>query len=150
MDDPRPQMQAALKEAMIQKDAMRRDVLRMTISLFKQVEVDERRELTADDTITILQREIKKRHESIDEARNAGRDDLADQGETELAMLEAFMPRQLSRDEIAVLVQDAIRETGAASPKEMGKVMNVLMPKVKGQADGKLVNEVVREQLGNA
>ena len=60
------------------------------------------------------------------------------------------MPRQLSRDEIAVLVQDAIRETGAASPKEMGKVMNVLMPKVKGQADGKLVNEVVREQLGNA
>ncbi len=150
MQDPRPQMQAALKEAMIQKDVMRRDVLRMTISLFKQVEIDERRELTGDDTITILQREIKKRHESIDEARNAGRDDLADQGERELAVLDAFMPRQLSRDEIAELVRDAIRETGAASPKEMGKVMNVLMPKVKGQADGKLVNEVVREQLGNA
>ena len=150
MQDPRPQMQAALKEAMIQKDAVRRDVLRLTISLFKQVEIDERRDLTGDDTIAILQREIKKRRESIDEARNAGREDLAEQGETELALIEVFMPRQLSRDEIAVLVQDAIRETGAASPKEMGKVMNVLMPKVKGQADGKLVNEVVREQLGNA
>ncbi len=150
MQDPRPQIQAALKEAMIQKDAARRDVLRMTTSLFKQVEIDERRELNAEDAIMILQREIKKRHESIDEARKVGREDLADQGETELAMLEVFMPRQLSRDEIAGLVRDAIRETGATSPKEMGKVMNVLMPKVKGQADGKLVNEVVREQLGNA
>ncbi len=150
MQDPRPQMQAALKEAMIQKDAVRRDVLRMAISQFKQVEIDERRELNADDAITILQRDIKKRRESIDEARGVGRDDLADQGETELAMLEVFLPRQLSRDEISVLVQDAIRETGASSAKDMGKIMNALMPKVKGQADGKLVNEVVREQLSHA
>ncbi len=147
MDDPRPKMQEVLKQAMINKDALRRDVLRMTISAFKQVEIDERRELSAEDAVMILQREIKKRRDSIDEARKAGREDVATQEETELRLIEVLLPRQLSRDEIAALVRDAIRETGAASPKEMGKVMSAIMPKVKGQADGKLVNEVVRELL---
>ncbi len=150
MDDPRPQMQDALKKAMIEKDVTRRDVLRMTISAFKQVEIDERRELSAEDAVTILQREIKKRRDSIDEARKAGREDVAAAEENELGMLEGFLPQQLSRDEIAVLVRDAIAQTGAASAKEMGKVMGVLMPKVKGRADGKLVNEVVRDLLSNA
>jgi uncharacterized protein YqeY len=140
-------MQDVLKQAMINKDTLRRDVLRMTISAFKQVEIDERRDLTAEDVVAILQREIKKRRDSIDEAHKAGREDVVAQEETELQMIEVFLPRQLSRDEIAVLVRDAIRETGAASPREMGKVMSALMPKVKGQADGKLVNEVVRELL---
>jgi uncharacterized protein len=150
MEDPRPKMQAALKEAMLAKDNLRRDVLRMTISSFKQVEIDERRELSAEDVVTVLQREIKKRHDSIDEARKAGREDVATQEETELKMVEVFLPQQLSREQISALVQDAIRESGAASPKDMGRVMSVLMPKVKGLADGKLVNEVVREQLNNA
>jgi hypothetical protein len=140
-------MQDVLKQAMINKDTLRRDVLRMTISAFKQVEIDERRDLAAEDVVAILQREIKKRRDSIDEAHKAGREDVVAQEETELQMIEVFLPRQLSRDEIAVLVRDAIRETGAASPREMGKVMSALMPKVKGQADGKLVNEVVRELL---
>ena len=150
MEDPRPEMQAALKQAMINKDALRRDVLRMTISAFKQVEIDERRELTPEDVVTILQRELKKRRDSIDEAHKAGREDIASQEETELKMLEIFLPKQLSREEIAVLAREAIQQSGAASPKEMGKVMNVLMPKVKGLADGKLVNEVVRDLLNNA
>jgi uncharacterized protein YqeY len=140
-------MQDALKQAMINKDTMRRDVLRMTLSAFKQVEIDERRELSAEDAVTILQREIKKRRDSIDEARKASREDVASREATELEVIEAFLPRQLNRDEIAALARDAIRESGAASTKEMGKVMSVLMPKVKGQADGKLVNEVVRELL---
>jgi uncharacterized protein YqeY len=143
-------MQDALKQAMIAKDASRRDVLRMTISAFKQVEIDERRELSADDAVTILQREIKKRRDSIDEARKAGREDIAASEAAELEMIEVFLPEQLSRDEIAALVRDAIAQTGAASPKEMGKVMGVLMPQVKGKADGKLVNEVVRELLSDA
>jgi uncharacterized protein YqeY len=149
-DDPRPQIQDALKQAMINKDATRRDVLRMTISAFKQVEIDERRELSADDALTILQREIKKRRDSVDEARKAGRSDIADSEAAELAMLEVFLPQQLSRAEIAALVQDAIAKTGASSAKDMGKVMGVLMPQVKGKADGKLVNEVVRDLLNNA
>lgn len=147
MEDPRPKMQDALKQAMIGKDTLRRDVLRMTLSAFKQVEIDERRDLSAEDVVSILQREIKKRRDSIDEAHKANREDVAEQETTELQMIEVFLPRQMSRDEIAALASDAIRETGASSPKEMGKVMSALMPKVKGQADGKLVNEVVRELL---
>ena len=150
MEDPRPRMQDALKQAMIAKDTSRRDVLRMTISAFKQVEIDERRELSAEDAVTILQREIKKRRDSIEEAQKAGREDIAASEAAELEMIEGFLPEQLSREEIAALVRDAIAQTGAASPKEMGKVMGVLMPKVKGKADGKLVNEVVRELLSDA
>ncbi|MFN8451716.1 MAG: GatB/YqeY domain-containing protein [Anaerolineae bacterium] len=147
MDDPRPKMQDVLKQAMINRDTMRRDVLRMTLSAFKQVEIDEQRDLSAEDVVSILQREIKKRRDSIDEAHKAGREDVVSQEEAELQVIEAFLPRQMTRDEIAALARDAIRDTGAASPKEMGKVMSALMPKVKGQADGKLVNEVVRELL---
>lgn len=150
MEDPRPKMQDALKQAMIEKDNQRRDVLRMTINAFKQVEIDERRELSAEDAVTILQREIKKRNDSIDEARKAGRQDIADSEAAELKLIEVFMPQQLSREEIVALVQDAVAKTGASSAKDMGKVMGVLMPQVKGRADGKLVNEVVRDALNNA
>ncbi len=147
MDDPRVKMQDALKQAMINKDNMRRDVLRMTLSAFKQVEIDERRELSAEDAVMILQREVKKRRESIDEARNAGREDIAGEEAAQVAILEEFLPEQMSREEITILVQAAIAQTGAQSSKEMGKVMGVLMPQVKGKADGKLVNEVVRSML---
>ncbi|MEP7290875.1 MAG: GatB/YqeY domain-containing protein [Chloroflexota bacterium] len=150
MEDPRPKMQDALKQAMINKDTLRRDVLRMTINAFRQVEIDERRELSPENVVMILQREIKKRHDSVDEARKAGREDIATSEETELELIEVFLPQQLTRDAIAALVRDAIAETGALSAKEMGKVMGVLMPKVKGKADGKLVNEVVRDLLSNA
>jgi uncharacterized protein YqeY len=143
-------MQDALKQAMITKDNSRRDVLRMTINAFKQVEIDERRELSPEDVVTILQREIKKRNDSVDEARKAGREDIATAEEAELKFIEVFLPQQLTREEIAALVRDAIAESGASSAKEMGKVMAVLMPKVKGRADGKLVNEVVRDLLSNA
>ena len=143
-------MQAALKQAMIDKDTTRRDVLRLTISAFKQVEIDERRELSAEDAVTILQREIKKRRDSLDEAQKAGRADVAASETAELSIIEAFLPQQLSRDEIAALARDAIQQSGAVSAKDMGKVMGVLMPQVKGKADGKLVNEVVRDLLNNA
>lgn len=148
MDDPRIKISEALKQAMIAKDAMRRDTLRMIQSAFKQVEVDERRELSAEDAMAVLQKEVKKRRESVDEARRIGRDDIADSEAEQLAVLEVFLPKQLSREEIAVLVREAIEVTGVSSAKEMGKLMGALMPKVKGLADGKLVNEVVREQLG--
>lgn len=134
---------------MLNKDNMRRDVLRMAQSAFKQVEVDERRTLTAEDAVAVLQREVKTRREAIDEARKAGRDETVAFEEERLAVLESFLPRQLSRAEISALAQEAISQSGATSAKEMGKVMSLLMPKVKGVADGKLVNEVVRELLGS-
>lgn len=147
MDDIRTVLNAALKEAMVNKDALRRDVIRMLLSAVKQVEIDSRKTLTSEEIVGVLQKEAKKRRDSIEEAERVGRAEIAEEEKVQLAILESFLPKQLSRDEIAVLVQDAIRESGAASAKEMGKVMAVLMPKVKGVADGKLVNEVVREFL---
>ncbi len=147
MEDPRIAMKDALKEAMKNKDALRRDTLRMTMNAFKQVEVDDQRELSAEEAMDILMKEVKKRRDTIDELVNAGREDSAEQERAELAVIESFLPQQLSEDEIAALAREAIAETGASSPKEMGQVMGALMPKVKGRADGKLVNQVVRQLL---
>jgi uncharacterized protein len=147
MDDPKAKLQAALKEAMLNKDNTRRDVIRLLTSAIKQVEVDTRKQLTPEEIITVLQKEAKKRRETIEEAGKAGRADLVASEEQELNILEEFLPKQLSREEIAVLAREAIAQTGVTSAKEMGKLMGALMPKVKGLADGKLVNEVVRELL---
>jgi uncharacterized protein YqeY len=149
MDDVKAKLSDALKAAMVAKDTVRRDVIRLMQSAVKQIEVDERKTLTNEDVLTILQKEVKKRRESAEEARKAGRDDIANGEETEIAIIEQFLPQQLSRAEIEVLVRDAIAQTGATSAKEMGKVMSVLMPKTKGVADGKLVNEVVRSLLSS-
>lgn len=149
MDDPRAKMQDALKQAMVEKDAVRRDVLRMALSAIKQVEVDERRTLSGEEVASVLQREAKTRREAIEEARKAGREEAIETEVARLSILEEFLPRQLSRDEVKVLAQDAVAQSGATSAKDMGKVMSILMPKVKGQADGKMVNEVVRELLNS-
>lgn len=145
MEDPRPQLQDALKEAMKNRDSQRRDVIRLAQSAIKQVEIDTRKELSAEDVVAILQKEAKMRRETIDEMRGAGRDVAAE--EAELSILESFLPQQLSREEIARLAQQAIDEVGAQSSQDMGKVMGKLMPQVRGRADGNVVNQVVRELL---
>lgn len=147
MTEPKEQLQAALKEAMINKDNVRRDVIRGLVSAVKQVEIDSQKTLNAEDTVAVLQKEAKKRRESIDEAVKVGRSEIADQEKIELAIIEGFLPTQLSREQVATIVQETIAQTGVTSPKEIGKLMGALMPKVKGLADGKLVNEVVRELL---
>src|SRR5262245_10308603 len=148
MDDPRVKLQEALKQAMVNKDATRRDVIRMALNNLKQVEIDERKQLTPEEALSILQKDAKRRRESVDEAQKLGRNDVAETEAGQLSILEEFLPKGLSREEITALAKDAIAQSGATSAKEMGKVMAVLMPKVKGVADGKLVNEVVRELLG--
>ena len=147
MTEPKEQLQAALKEAMINKDNLRRDVIRGLLSAVKQVEIDSQKTVNAEDTVVILQKEAKKRRESIDEAVKVGRSEIADQEKIELAIIEGFLPAQLSREQVTTIVQETITQTGVTSPKEIGKLMGALMPKVKGLADGKLVNEVVRELL---
>ncbi|MFW5772681.1 MAG: GatB/YqeY domain-containing protein [Phototrophicaceae bacterium] len=147
MEDPRPQLEAALKAAMKNKDNQRRDVIRMSLNALKQETIDSQRELTAEDAVAILQREVKKRRESVEEYRRAGRDDLADTEQAELEILTEFMPRQLSEAEIRAIVSEVIAETGATSARDMGRVMGPVMQRVKGAADGKLVNQIVREQL---
>lgn len=147
MDDPRVRIQADLKEAMRAKDRQRVTVLRSALNAIKQEEIDKRVELGPQDAVAMLMREAKKQHEAITDAEKAGRDDLVTTAQEELAILEAYLPQQLSAEKITEMVQAAIAETGAASPKDMGRVMGVLMPKLKGQADGKLVNQIVRELL---
>ena len=147
MEDVKAKLNAALKEAMVGKDVKRRDVIRTLLSAVKQVEIDTRKDVSPEDVVGILQKEAKKRRESIDEMEKAGRTELADQEKYELTLIESFLPQQLSRDEITAIVRETIAQTGVTSAKEMGKLMGALMPKVKGLADGKLVNEVVREAL---
>lgn len=145
--NPKEQIQQDLKEAMKSGDTRRREVLRLMMAAFKQVEVDKRIQLSDDDSISVLMTEAKKRRESIEEMDRAGRAALAEQERYELGVIEAYLPQQLSRAEIEDLVRAAIQESGATTPKDMGKVMQVLMPRVKGKADGKLVNAVVKDLL---
>ncbi|MBN8595852.1 MAG: GatB/YqeY domain-containing protein [Anaerolineae bacterium] len=147
MTDLKAALTAALKEAMTAKDNVRRDAIRFLQSAIKQVEIDTRKELSQEDMLGIVQKELKKRKESLDELTKVGRTEEATAAQNEITIIEAFLPRQLSREEIAVLVNEAIAQTGVTSAKEMGKLMGALMPKVKGLADGKLVNDVVRELL---
>jgi uncharacterized protein YqeY len=136
-----------LKAAMVARDIERRDVIRMTLSAIKQVEVDTRRELSAEDVVGVLQKEAKTRRESIEEMERAGQTQNAAQARTALAILEGFLPRQLTREEVEALAREAIAQTGASGTQDMGKVMGALMPHVKGLADGGLINQVVRELL---
>lgn len=141
-------IQDDLKAAMKSGDTRRREMLRLLMAAFKQAEVDRRVTLTDEDIIGLLITEAKKRRESIDEMTRAGRTELAAQEQYELDTIEGYLPRQLSREEVERIVSEAIAATGAAGPKDMGRVMGVVMPRLRGQADGKLVNEVVRQKLG--
>ena len=147
MANLKQELQNALKVAMKAKDRERRDAIRLLQSAIKQAEVDGRAELDDDAALTILRREAKKRRETIAELESAGRSVDAAAERFELAVTEDFLPRQLTGDELKPIVRDAIAEIGATSMKEMGQVMRVVMPKVRGLADGKAVNALVRELL---
>ncbi len=147
MDDPRAKLNDALKEAMKSKENERRDVIRMALSAVKQIEIDTQKEVDSAGVIDVLQKEAKKRRESIDEMAKAGREESAAQEKRELDILEEFLPTQLTSDEIAAIVNEIIVQVGATSAKDMNKVMGPLMQRVKGLADGKLVNQIAREIL---
>ena len=140
---------ADMKEAMKarEKGRQRLGVIRMVRGAIRQQEIDGQKELDDDAVLAVISKEVKQRRDSIEEFKKGGREDLVAQNEAEIAVLMAYLPQQMAEGEIRKLVQDAIAATGASSPKEMGKVMKELMPKVKGRADGKLVNQIVRELL---
>jgi uncharacterized protein len=148
MMHPKEQMNEDLKIAMKSGDTFRKDTLRLLLSVIKQSEVDTRTTLTEEQVFGLLQTEAKKRRDSIQEMRGANRNDLADKEQAELTLLESYLPEQMSREQLEVEARKAIQESGATSAKEMGNVMKVLMPRVKGRADGKMVNEVVKALLG--
>ena len=122
-------------------------VIRMVRSAIRQAEIDGKTELDDAGVVTIISKEVKSRRDSIEEFKKGGREDLVAQNEAEIAVLMPYLPQQLSEDEVRALVKTAVEQTGASSQKDMGKVMGALMPKVKGRADGKLVNTIVREAL---
>ena len=134
--------------AMKAKDAPRLSTLRLLINTIKNKEIDTRTEIDEDAVLGVLSSAVKQRRDSIDQFEKAGRTDLSDKEKAELAIIQEYMPQQMGKDEILAAVKEAVAESGASGPNDMGKVMKALMPKVKGKADGKLVNELVKEVLG--
>ena len=147
MTNLKVELRTALKDAMKAGDKDRRNAIRLLQSAVKQAEIDRRAELDNDAVMSILQKEAKKRREAIAELERAGRRDDAAAEKFELAVIEDFLPRQLTAAELKPIVQAAISETGAVSMKQMGQVMKIVMPKVSGLADGKQVSAIVRELL---
>ncbi len=147
MSSLKQQLQIALKEAMKKKDHERRNAIRLLNSAIKQVEIDDRRELDDEAVLAVLQKEAKKHRETIAELEAAGRADAADSSRSELKIVEEFLPQQLSSVELRPIVKAAIDEAGASSMKDMGEVMKIVMPQVRGLSDGKQVNAIVKELL---
>jgi len=141
-------------EAMKSRDKDRLAVLRMVKSKIQEQEVQLRTrkgkdyQLTDEETLGVITSYAKQRKQSIAAYREANRPDLAEQEEKELEILNSYLPKQLSREEIEKIVEESVAESGASSLKDMGLVMKTVMPRLKGAADGKLVNEVVRSKLG--
>ncbi|HLQ39531.1 MAG TPA: GatB/YqeY domain-containing protein [Tetragenococcus sp.] len=136
-----------MKTAMKSKDKETLQVIRMLKSALQKEQIDQGRDLTDEEELTILSREMKQRRDSLVEFEKADRLDLVEKTQDEMKIVETYLPAQLSEEEIRQLVQAAIDQTGAKSPKEFGKVMGAVMPKVKGKADGNQVNAVVKELL---
>lgn len=136
-----------LKQAMRQGDEQRRSTLRLVMAAIKNAEIEKRRELEEGELLAIIAKEAKQRHESIAQFERGGRQDLADREEAELQILLAYLPEQLSREDIEAQARQIIEEVGATSPAQMGQVMRRLMPLMQGKADGKLVSQVVKELL---
>lgn len=136
-----------MKQAMKDKEKKKLSVIRMLKSSLQNEQINLGRELTEDEMLTVLTREMKQRRDSLQEFQKADRHDLADGVQEEINVLTKYMPQQLSEDEIRQLVAETIAQVGASSKADMGKVMGALMPKVKGKADGALVNKLVQQLL---
>ena len=145
--DLKTQLTNDLKDGLRSGDKLRVSVIRLLIAMIKNREVDKRGPLTDPEVLQAISTSCKQRQEAIDQYRQGGRDDLASKEAAELVILQSYLPKPLTAEELQGLVQEAIREAQATSAKEMGKVMALLMPRVTGRADGKVVSTMVRETL---
>jgi uncharacterized protein YqeY len=146
----RDRIQTEVTAAMRSGDTLRRDVLRMAWNAVYNVEKKSGHQLSDDDVIGVLTREVKTRRESVDAYRGAGREELASKEEAEIAILSDYLPRPLSDDELVALVEEALAATGATSARDLGRVMGWLAPKTRGRADGKQVSGLVAAALARA
>ncbi len=145
--ETKTKLKNALKEAMRAGDDIKKRTVRMALAAIKQAEVDRQTSLDEAAVLAILQKEIKTRRESLEEARQANRPDLVAAAEAEIAVVNAFLPQALSADELRALAEAAIAEAGASSPTDMGKVMKLLMPRIQARAPGDQVSQLVRQLL---
>jgi uncharacterized protein YqeY len=148
----RQQLAEDLKDAMRQQDETRKRAIRSVIAAIKQADTEldssgQRVSLSDDDVLVLIAKLAKQRQESITEFRRGGREDLVAEEEADLAILQTYLPRQLSREEIEAQARQIITEVDASGPQDIGKVMKPLMARIKGRADGRMANEIVRELL---
>ena len=146
----RDRLTADMKQAMKDKEAgkLKLSVIRMVRSAAKYLEIDRHKELDDNELLEVVAKEVKMRKDSLEEFRKANRPELLATLEQEIAILMGYLPEQMGEPEVRALVAQAVADAQASSSKDMGKVMELLMPKVKGRADGKLVNSLVKEMLG--
>ncbi len=148
--DTKEKLTQALRNALRAKDTRRKSVVRLALAAIKNAEIEKKASLPEPDILALVQKEVKARYETIEGAQLAGRADLIDQAKDEIAILEEFLPQPLTRDQLETLVREAIQEAGASSPREMGAVMKILVPRTRGRADGKETSQLVRELLSSA
>jgi len=141
------QLNDSMKDAMKSGDEVRKRTVRMVLAAVKKVEVDKRIELDDMAIMALLQKEIKNRRESLEEARKANRADLIEANEAEIRVLEVFLPKAMPAEELRALVQAAVTEMGATGPADIGKVMKLVMPQVAGRAPNDMVSAAVRDML---
>jgi len=141
-------IQDEMKSAMKAGDKRRLGVIRLILAALKQKEVDERIELEDSHVLTVLEKMVKQRRDSVTQYQQAGREDLAEQESFEIGVIQEYLPAALSEAEIAALVDEAVAATGAASVKDMGKVMGLLKPKLQGRADMGAVGALIKQRLG--
>ena len=136
-----------LKDAMREKDAIRKNVVQLIRSNILQIEKDNKLTLDDDGVLDVIAKQLKQRRDSLPDYEKSGREDLISQLKTEMAILMEYLPAQLSHEELEEIVKQAVAETGASSMKDMGRVMAAVMPKTKGRADGKEINSIVKNLL---
>jgi len=141
------QITNAMKDAMRAKDKHRLGVIRLMLAAIKQIEVDERIELDDERVLAVLDKMVKQRRESIAQYEAAARNDLADAEKAEIVILQDFLPEQLSEVEISKMVEDALEKTGAATMKDMGKVMGIIKPQAQGRADMNVISKTIKAKL---
>ncbi len=147
MSQLKTKLQDDLKEAMKNKDAFKRDAIRFLMSALKQIEVDERKELSDEDIMKIIQKSLKQREDAISAFQEAGRNDLVEKETAEASLLKSYLPQQLSDDELKAIIQKHIAASGISSMKEIGKLMPVILSECAGVADGKRINLIAKTML---
>ena len=145
--DTKVQLEIALKEAMKAGDDVRKRTIRMVLAATRQVEIDKQIKLDEAAVLGIIQKEIKTRKEAVEEARSASREDIVAATGAEIVVLQSYLPKAMSADELKSLAETAIAEAGATSPADIGKVMKLLMPRVAGRAPGDQISAIVRQLL---